>query len=526
MANQEQLNILKQGVEVWNKWRQENIDTEINLSFSKLENLDLSYCDLSFSNLDTASLKKTNLTKANLIGAGLLNVNLTGANLTEANLTETYLEKANLQRAKLNNANLQKANLSEAKLQNANLQNANLKEASLILAKLQFSNLQGTNLEKSYLLFANLRQAKLQFSKLREANLLGANLQETQLQCTNLYNANLENVNLKDANLYNANLECANLERANLYNANLESVNLENTNFTGTIVTNSSFFNWSINAKTIYKEIICEYFYIAMGYLHITPEQKYRYPPKGKLKKGEFSLLCQKYIELKEIAFDYKFYDVLINNDISSLLLNQNNNNNDSSKNKDFEKLAKSQQDDFITRIKTDELLNVKTKGLFSELIIINKHRLEELKEFCWEMAEKYKTRGKIKKLFINNLKGKLGEEVVKKILGSFVTEVDYEIKRGGDGKVDFFVTNNSDIGIQVKTRKGDIDSIEWFINEEEKQKNKILICILSQEEINESQEEYHLIFAGFIPTKFIEGTKVKADELWYGGCLRCYLLF
>lgn len=38
MANKEQLAILKQGVAVWNKWREENPDVKINLRWANQDN--------------------------------------------------------------------------------------------------------------------------------------------------------------------------------------------------------------------------------------------------------------------------------------------------------------------------------------------------------------------------------------------------------------------------------------------------------------------------------------------------------
>jgi hypothetical protein len=48
-------------------------------------------------------------------------------------------------------------------------------------------------------------------------------------------------------------------------------------------------------------------------------------------------------------------------------------------------------------------------------------------------MAEKYRhtSSNPIRDVFVNNLKGKLGEEVVKIRLGDFVTEIDYEKRIG-----------------------------------------------------------------------------------------------
>jgi uncharacterized protein YjbI with pentapeptide repeats len=42
MANQEQLEILKQGVEAWNKWRKENGTIKVDLSGAVLSDADLS----------------------------------------------------------------------------------------------------------------------------------------------------------------------------------------------------------------------------------------------------------------------------------------------------------------------------------------------------------------------------------------------------------------------------------------------------------------------------------------------------
>ncbi len=42
-------------------------------------------------------------------------------------------------------------------------------------------------------------------------------------------------------------------------------------------------------------------------------------------------------------------------------------------------------------------------------------------------MGEKYKRTSPVRDVFINNLKGKLGEELVKESLTDFITEVDYE---------------------------------------------------------------------------------------------------
>ncbi|MGI2907354.1 tetratricopeptide repeat protein [Tolypothrix sp. VBCCA 56010] len=194
----------------------------------------------------------------------------------------------------------------------------------------------------------------------------------------------------------------------------------------------------------------------------------------------------------------------------------------------DWITLLRSLQSDFIKRLSSGCLLHCQTEGQYSELTIISGERLKSLRDFCWLMAEKYKRTSPVRDVFINNLKGKLGEEVVKERLADFITEVDYEKRFGGDGNIDFTLSCDRAIGIEVKSRHGSIERVRWSVSSEEVEKNAVVICILIQEEVNEAQPEYHLFVAGFLPTQMI---KLKTgrisfgiEQLLYGGGLYCYL--
>jgi hypothetical protein len=81
MANQEQLDILRQGIEIWNQWRKEHADIKIDLSGADLSGADLFDADLSHANLSRA-----NLSDANIEGSVLVETNLTGATLTRCSI--------------------------------------------------------------------------------------------------------------------------------------------------------------------------------------------------------------------------------------------------------------------------------------------------------------------------------------------------------------------------------------------------------------------------------------------------------
>lgn len=199
MANEEHLALLKQGVEVWNEWRENHNNYEI-----------------------LADLSGANLTGVNLIGANLGRANLSGADLTGA-----YLTRANLRMANLSEANLERVDLSGGDLRMANLRMTNLSEAILTEA----------DITGAYLSFANLRMASLS-------------------------NANLSEANLKMTYLGGANLTQANLRMANLSGANLEQTQAVNTNFRQAIFTGSCLENWQINRATNLDGVICDFVYL------------------------------------------------------------------------------------------------------------------------------------------------------------------------------------------------------------------------------------------------------------------------
>jgi len=120
MANPEHFAKLKEGVEAWNQWRDEN-DSRPDLSGAYFIEADLHGAILGGANLNGAILIGANLSGADLRGAYLSGAILSGANLSGANLMGAYLQKANLGEANLNSADLSFASLIETVLEKANL---------------------------------------------------------------------------------------------------------------------------------------------------------------------------------------------------------------------------------------------------------------------------------------------------------------------------------------------------------------------------------------------------------------------
>src|SRR5260370_4468461 len=169
MADQRHLDILMQGVEAWNQWREEHPDIRPDLS---------------------------------------------GA----------MLQRAYLFRANLSEADLSRADLSMALLIEANLKQANLEETKLFQANLAVANLSGTDLRKSMPFRADFGEATLCGADFRKVILYGVNF-----RWANLSGADLSEADLTSAILADANLENANITGCSIYGISAWNVNLKNT---------------------------------------------------------------------------------------------------------------------------------------------------------------------------------------------------------------------------------------------------------------------------------------------------------
>jgi hypothetical protein len=125
VANEEHLAWLKEGVNVWDRWRAVNpqvkpdlsraILTGANFSRENLQEVDLSKADLSGANLSEANLSRADLSEADL------EADLSGADLSQANLTRVFLYSAVLCKTDLIGTNFTQAKLGRADFTSARI---------------------------------------------------------------------------------------------------------------------------------------------------------------------------------------------------------------------------------------------------------------------------------------------------------------------------------------------------------------------------------------------------------------------
>ena len=126
MANPEHVEIIKQGVDVWNTWREANAHIR-------------------------PDLRGGNLINGDFRGANLTGVDLSGSNLYHAHMSDADLSDAILTASNLDSADLSRANLCDASMVYANLYQTKFREASLVKTNMGFSVMHWTDFRQATL---------------------------------------------------------------------------------------------------------------------------------------------------------------------------------------------------------------------------------------------------------------------------------------------------------------------------------------------------------------------------------------
>ncbi|AFY68459.1 pentapeptide repeat protein [Thalassoporum mexicanum PCC 7367] len=252
MANEEQLKILRQGVNAWNQWREKNSNIKVDLSRTNLVSIGNSFIPEYLPYSKIANLKGINLSKANLSFSIFTEVDLSGANLSQAILTN---------------------------------------------AQFDFVDLSGSNLAGAHLVETDFVGALL----------IGADLSRAELESTSLYGACLNGANLYEASFrHGANLISASFIKANLRKADLSQTLALNADFTRANLTGSCLQDWSINSDTKLDRVVCDYIYLGGGGVGRYGKRLFtnRLPIGRNFRPSEFTKRFQISSDIVELVFN------------------------------------------------------------------------------------------------------------------------------------------------------------------------------------------------------------------------------
>jgi len=131
MANPEQLEIIKQGAQAWNKWRETVNPPQIDLTNEELSALHVSGANFREAYFVLSTLDRSQFHGADFTRACLIDASAENANFSRAKLIDCRLRGARLRSAHLNDADLSHSDLTNVDLHGGDLRRANVTEAQI-----------------------------------------------------------------------------------------------------------------------------------------------------------------------------------------------------------------------------------------------------------------------------------------------------------------------------------------------------------------------------------------------------------
>ena len=206
MAKKKHVDILRQGVEIWNTWREENPKVVPDLSKLVITKLDLSGANFEKVNFSDSKLTKCIFYETLFFQANLKNVKFKGSVLSSAKLTGADLSYADCSGVELSDAVIMDANLSHAKLSDIAIRGVLMMGSDFTGADLSYSTLQESDLSRTKLVNANLRNCFLYRTEYENADLTNADFRGSDLTNASFVNTKVEGANFDNCIVYGVSI--------------------------------------------------------------------------------------------------------------------------------------------------------------------------------------------------------------------------------------------------------------------------------------------------------------------------------
>lgn len=193
MANPNHLKILEQGVEAWNKWREENPKVRPELSGQSLEGLFLREVNFSEMKISKMNFYKTDLGKAIFENSELRECNFIGANLNGSNFRCSILSESNFGLAGMSGAYLGGAFIYKTIFTGVDFSRTYLSGAALLEVDLSRTILSWTNFNRATIVLSDLSE-----SVIVNASFKGAEIRNTRIYGISAWNIKKEGLIQKD----------------------------------------------------------------------------------------------------------------------------------------------------------------------------------------------------------------------------------------------------------------------------------------------------------------------------------------
>ncbi len=143
MANQDQIEILKKGVDYWNNWRKVYPKKIIDLQGFDFTTIEKKYSYDTNGNKYECQLWRINFNDANLSNSIFSHIYFLETDFSNSNLEGSYFNDCMLKACNLSNSNMQNSNLKGCKFVLSNLSHSNLSESQVFGSSVWKTKLDG-----------------------------------------------------------------------------------------------------------------------------------------------------------------------------------------------------------------------------------------------------------------------------------------------------------------------------------------------------------------------------------------------
>ncbi|WP_421794661.1 pentapeptide repeat-containing protein [Haliscomenobacter sp.] len=175
MANQNQIEILKKGVDYWNNWRKHNPLEKINLNGFDFTTIEKIFSYDSDGNKYESQFWRFNFKNANLSNSIFSHIYFLQTEFLHSNLEGVYFNDCTLKACNLSNSNLRNSNLKGCKFVGSDLSYSDLSESYVFGSTVWMSNLE--NAIQNNLVITPPNQSKITLDNIEVAqfiyNLMG-----------------------------------------------------------------------------------------------------------------------------------------------------------------------------------------------------------------------------------------------------------------------------------------------------------------------------------------------------------------
>lgn len=226
MQKDKLLEIINQGYQEWNKFRQSDLTYQvdlsgINLSCKDLRNYDFSYCILT----------KTNIQKSHL---------------GNANFKKTIAIEANFRNSYFNKSLFQNSDLRDSIFKGTIIKHSNFSDC--LFNRADFS---GSKITKTFFNKANIRESTFCSTKLNDVTLVKAHFERSLFRDSKILNSELVLVKLNDSQILFTEITNCNLKNSMLYNSIFDTCTIQKTDLTRTLFTSGKLINSDVTETQI-----------------------------------------------------------------------------------------------------------------------------------------------------------------------------------------------------------------------------------------------------------------------------------